>query len=180
MRTTPNDEWGVPESLGPTVNSPLIDSCPSISADGLSLFFMSNRAGGQGDFDIWMTSRATKEDNWNPPVNLGPAVNSSALDFFPNISANGTILYFCSSMAGGFGGSYGDIWQVPIEPVVDFNGDGIVDALDMCIMVDHWGTDNSLYDIGPTPFGDGIVDVQDLIVLAEHLFEEYPPVEPGE
>jgi sugar lactone lactonase YvrE len=63
------------------------------------------------------------------------------------------------------------------QPAVDFNGDGIVDADDMCIMVDHWGEDYSLCDIGPMPWGDGIVDVQDLIVLAEHLFEEVFPVE---
>jgi hypothetical protein len=56
--------------------------------------------------------------------------------------------------------------------MVDFNGDGIVDSADMCIMVDHWGEDYSLCDIGPMPWGDGIVDVQDLIVLSEHLFEE--------
>ena len=60
--------------------------------------------------------------------------------------------------------------------MVDFNGDGIVDSADMCMMIDYWGTDESLYDIAPPPFGDGIVDVQDLILLAEHLFEEiFPP-----
>lgn len=58
-------------------------------------------------------------------------------------------------------------------PVVDFNGDEIVDSADVCIMVDHWGTDDSLCDIGSMPWGDGIVDVQDLIVLAEHLFTDY-------
>jgi len=73
-----------------------------------------------------------------------------------------------------------DLWQVPIEPIVDLNGDGIVDAADISIMVDHWGTDDPLCDIGPMPWGDGIVDVQDLIVLAEHLFERFPPVEPEE
>ena len=57
-------------------------------------------------------------------------------------------------------------------PSPDFNGDGIVDAADMCIMVDHWGENYPLCDIGPTPLGDGIVDVQDLIVLAEYLFKE--------
>ena len=57
-------------------------------------------------------------------------------------------------------------------PSPDFNSDGIVDATDMCIMVDHWGEDYPLCDIAPPPFGDGIVDVQDLIVLAEHLFED--------
>jgi hypothetical protein len=57
-------------------------------------------------------------------------------------------------------------------PPPDFNGDGIVDSADMCMMVDHWHTDNALYDIAPAPFGDGIVDIQDLIFLAEHLFQE--------
>jgi len=61
-------------------------------------------------------------------------------------------------------------------PSPDFNGDGIVDTDDMCLMIDYWGTDEPLYDIAPLPFGDGIVDVQDLIMLAEHLFEEiFPP-----
>ena len=75
------------------------------------------------------------------------------------------------------GGNADDIWQAPIIPIVDLNIDGIVDAADMCIIVDNWGTNNSLCDIGPMPWGDGIVDVQDLIVLAEHLFEEFPPTE---
>ena len=67
-----------------------------------------------------------------------------------------------------------DLWQAPIIPIVDLNSDGIVDSADMVIMVDNWGTDNSLCDIGPMPWGDGVVDVEDLIVLAEHLFEEVP------
>jgi hypothetical protein len=57
-------------------------------------------------------------------------------------------------------------------PSPDFNGDGIVDSKDVSIMVDHWHTDNALYDIAPEPFGDGIVDVQDLIVLSEYLTKE--------
>ena len=61
--------------------------------------------------------------------------------------------------------------------IADLNRDAIVDSADVCIMVDYWGMDEPLCDIGPMPWGDGIVDVQDLIVLAEHLFEEFPPVE---
>jgi len=61
-------------------------------------------------------------------------------------------------------------------PKLDFNNDGIVDALDMCTIIDNWGTDEPLCDIAPLPWGDGIVDVQDLIILAEHLFEEAPLV----
>jgi len=117
-----------------------------------------------------VTTRATKADPWGVSVNLGPTVNSSAHDLHPDISRDGSTLYFDSTRTGGVGGQ--DIWQAPIIPIVDFNGDGIVDSADMCIMVDHWGENFSLCDIGPTPLGDGIVDVQDLIVLAEHLFEE--------
>jgi len=59
-----------------------------------------------------------------------------------------------------------------VTPIVDLNGDGIVDSADMCIMVDHWQEDYSFCDIGPKPWGDGVVDVEDLKVLAERLFEE--------
>jgi hypothetical protein len=54
----------------------------------------------------------------------------------------------------------------------DFNGDGIVDGLDVCILVEHWQSDYRPCDIAPLPFGDGVVDVQDLIALSEYLFEE--------
>jgi hypothetical protein len=67
---------------------------------------------------------------------------------------------------------YVEVYE-PTPTTPDFNGDSIVDAADMCMMIDYWGTDESLYDIAPLPFGDGVVDVQDLIVLAEHLFEDY-------
>jgi uncharacterized protein (TIGR02246 family) len=94
-------------------------------------------------------------------------VNSSSLDDTPNTSSDGCTLFFNSNRPGGYG-SY-DLWQVSIVPIVDFNGDGIVDSADICIMVDHWGEYYPLCDIGPTPLGDGIVDVQDLLVLTEYL-----------
>jgi N-acetylneuraminic acid mutarotase len=61
----------------------------------------------------------------------------------------------------------------PIPLVFDFNSDGIVDSVDMRMIVNYWHTDEPAYDIAPIPFGDGIVDVQDLVVFAEHLFEDY-------
>jgi hypothetical protein len=73
-----------------------------------------------------------------------------------------------------------DLWQSTISPIVDFNGDGIVDASDMVIMVDHWGTDNSLCDIGPMPWGDGVVDVEDLIVFIKYWEQENMPEVPEE
>ncbi len=176
-RATKNDPWEPPINLGAVINSPASESYPCLSANGLSLFFSENRGeplrpGGFGNTDMWVTTRASANDPWGTPVNLGPMVNSSSLDLVPKISPDGFTLYFGSDRPGGFGGIWGDIWQAPIIPIVDLNGDGMVDAADMCIMVDNWQTDESLCDIGPTPLGDGIVDVQDLIVLAEHLFEE--------
>jgi hypothetical protein len=170
-RETTDEEWGAPVNLGPPINSSGFDVYPGISADGLLLFFAFFASAADTRTDLWVTSRATTDDPWGQPVDLGPTVNSSAWDDYPNVSADGSTLFFRRSLSGLNSG--GDIWQAPIIPIVDFNGDGIVDAADMCIMVDYWGTDNSLCDIGPMPWGDGIVDVQDLIVLSEHLFEDH-------
>ena len=172
-RPTRDDPWSEPVNLGPTVNG--LDSawesyCPAISADGLVLFFSCNRPGGSGGEDLWMTRRSTIESPWSEPVNLGPTINSDRGEHSPEISHDGGSLLFSSSRRDGRIGGV-DIWQASIDPVVDLNADGIVDSADMVIMVDNWGTDNSLCDIGPMPWGDGVVDVQDLIVLAEHLFE---------
>jgi Tol biopolymer transport system component len=174
-RETTEDEWGTPVNLGPTINSSGYEIDPGISADGRVLFFTIGMVNcgsrcGYGATEIWMTRRATTDDPWGEPVNLGPTVNSSAFEDYPNVSADGSTLFFRHSQSGRHDG--GDIWQAPIIPIVDLNADGIVDAADMCIMVDYWGTDEPLCDIGPMPWGDGIVDVQDMIVLSEHLFEK--------
>ena len=169
-RETIHDPWGTPVNLGPTVNSAAGQGHPGISSDSRVFFFTSSlRSCGYGNEDIWMTRRATTDESWGEPVNLGPTINSSVWEGFPNVSADGSTLYFRYSQTGRYQG--GDIWQAPIIPIVDLNADGIVDAADMFIIVDYWGTDEPLCDIGPMPWGDGIVDVQDLIVLAEHLIK---------
>ena len=176
-RATKNDPWEQPTNLGSIVNSSASESGPVLSSDGLLLFFSGEwnapiRPGGFGNSDMWVTRRASISDSWGAPVNLGPIINSPSLDVAPHISLDGSTLYFSSDRPGGLGGIYyGDIYQAPIIPIVDLNADGTVDAADMCIMVDHWGTDKSLCDIGPMPWGDGVVDVEDIKVLAEHLFE---------
>ena len=169
-RETTNDDWGSPVNLGPTVNSPSLDATPTVSPDGRVLMFQSNRPGGYGMVDIWMTSRSTTADDWGTPINLGPMINSSTQDLNPNISPDGSVLHFTSPRAGGSGGA--DLWQSPIIPIVDFNGDELLDVADIDIMIDCWGTDNSLCDIGPMPWGDGVVDVEDLVVLVEHIVED--------
>jgi len=178
-RETTKGDWGEPINLGPTINDAMYSQGPSISADGLVLFFESIRPGsGVGSCDLWMSRRATTDDTWGEPVNLGSPVNTPGGEKNPCISADGRTLYF-QHWPDPDAGPW-DLWQVSIDPVVDLNSDGIIDSADMCIMVDYWGTDEPLCDIGPMPWGDGVVDVQDLIVIAEHLFEEIPPAEPVE
>ena len=179
-RATKHDPWGEPVKLNIN-NEAAWEGNPSISSDDLALFFCANFSDSYGSGDIYMTTRGTRDDPWGTPVNLGPMVNTAYAEDGPDISADGRTLYFCDykpPRPGGYGAT--DLWQVSIDPIVDFNGDRIVDAEDMCIMVDHWGEDYPLCDIGPTPWGDGVVDVEDLIVLAEHLFEQLPgrPINP--
>ncbi len=171
-RETVDSPWGEPVNLGSNVNDSRGQYCPGISNDGRALFFNNG-----GLHHISVAIRATKDDTWGPPVLFGPTVNGYAWVHGAEVSPDGSVMYFDSgsNRPGGFAGE--NFWQVSIIPIVDLNADGIVDSTDMCIIVDHWGTDESLCDIGPMPWGDGIVDVQDLIVLAEHLFEEFPPVE---
>ena len=179
-RATTHDPWAEPVNLGSVVNSAYQDVAPCLSSDGLLLFFSGGpdlgpfRPDGYGSADMWMTRRANLSAPWQAPVNLGPMVNGPGADVAPRISPDGSTLYFATYEPGTW---TSENWQAPIVPIVDLNGDGIVDANDMCIIVDHWGEDYPLCDVGPMPWGDGVVDVQDLIVLAEHLFEEFPPSE---
>jgi beta-lactamase regulating signal transducer with metallopeptidase domain/Leucine-rich repeat (LRR) protein/Tol biopolymer transport system component len=151
-RKTKADPWGKPVNLGPTVNSPAADNAPSISADGLSLYFSSTRPGGHGGRDIWATTRKTKSDLWSEPANLGPTVNSSADEHAPNVSSDGLELYFSghsaspeSARPGGSGEA--DLWVTTRKTTRD-----------------PWGTpvnlgptvNSSFSDTGPSMSGDGL------------------------
>ena len=102
-RSSINLDWGPPENLGPAVNTSKEEAAATISADGLTLYFNTNAPGGQGSYDIYMTTRATKNSPWEPPVNLGPKVNSAGLDAHPCISPDNLELYFISDRPGGYG-----------------------------------------------------------------------------
>jgi len=177
-RASKDSAWSNAVNLGPQINGPQLDVAPWLSPDGLMLFFHSMRLGGYGTYDLYYSRWNSLDSEWSAPVNIGPPVNSVYSELGPSVSGDGRCLYFSGHFSnpprpGGLGNA--DIWQVSIDPTVDLNSDGIVDAADICIMVDHWGEDYSLCDIGPMPWGDGVVDAQDMIVLAEHLFEEILP-----
>lgn len=163
-RATTMDAWAQPVNLGPAVNSPSYDGASCVSSDGRILFFHSRRQGGHGQTDLWMTRRASASDAWEPPVNLGPQVNGPGDDAYPRLSPDGQALYFWATDYQNY--------QVSIIPVVDFNGDGTVNLVDMVMLIDNWGSDDSLYDIGPFAWGDGVVDIEDLKVFITYWEQE--------
>jgi hypothetical protein len=236
-RASRADPWGQPVKAGPPVNSAYKQDCPCISADGLSLYFMSNRPGGTSNptnSDIFVATRPTKDAPWGEPEILGPNVNSNEYEYTPWISPDGLSLFFSrgyshahiwvcrresttdpwgpaeffmpvNSGTGVFAGaglsefnlsfaqgdstlyfSRGtgvatkdfDLWQVQVTHIVDFNGDGKVDLVDLVMLIQNWGTNNPHYDIGPLPLGDGKVDIEDLKVFMTYYEKENPPVKP--
>jgi outer membrane protein OmpA-like peptidoglycan-associated protein len=95
-------EWSNIVNLGPTLNGPAWDSQPTLSPDGRTLYFASDRDGGLGGTDIYV-SRLT-ESGWSSPVNLGPSINTSADDLSPTIAPDSKSLFFSSNGRGGAGG----------------------------------------------------------------------------
>jgi serine/threonine protein kinase/Tol biopolymer transport system component len=178
-RTTSSDPWGTPVNLGSAVNCPAIDAPTWISPDGLTLFFFSDRSGGFGAVDAWVTTRATKGSPWGPARNLGPSINTSYSEWVTATSPDGRSCYLCDfglvvypQRPNGLGGA--DLWQAPILPIVDFNGDGKVDAKDMALLEVNLGKNTTLCDIGPFPWGDGVVDDKDLKVFMEYSMTPGP------
>jgi Tol biopolymer transport system component len=98
----------------PTFNGSALDGCPFISRDGKTFYMASNRPGGLGMIDIWVSTRASVEDPWGPPVNAGAPVNSPQNDFCPTISRDGHLFYFVSNRPNGCGGD--DIYATRLRP----------------------------------------------------------------
>ncbi len=119
--------WSEPKSLGKKINLPNYDAMtPYLAADGETLYFSSNRPGGLGDNDIWMSKRLDDSwQKWSEPANLGSPVNSADWDAFFTLDVGGEYAYLTSSLD-----SYGqsDIVRVKLlekekpNPVVLVNG----------------------------------------------------------
>lgn len=92
-------EWSKPENLGSKINTEYSETTPFLAADGRTLYFASDRPGGKGSFDIYMSKRVGKDDwsNWRPAVNLGEPINSEEYDAYFTLPAKGDYVYFLSS-----------------------------------------------------------------------------------
>jgi outer membrane protein OmpA-like peptidoglycan-associated protein len=123
----PDGTWSEPKSLGKKINLEKYDEMtPYLAADGETLYFSSDRPGGLGDNDIWMTKKLDKTwQKWSDPVNLGSPINTPEWDAFFTLDAGGEYAYLTNS-EGGFGES--DIVKVKLlekerpKPIVMVTG----------------------------------------------------------
>jgi outer membrane protein OmpA-like peptidoglycan-associated protein len=96
------NDWSKPFDISPPVNTAGWESQPSISSDGRTLYFVSNRKGGYGGYDIWKSTLSEK--GWSEPENLGPNINTQYDEQSPFIHPDDSTLYFCSNGWPGMGG----------------------------------------------------------------------------
>src|SRR5437773_1071286 len=94
QRFGPFSNWSAPVNPGPIVNSGSDDFHPAISPNGLSLYISSGRPGGLGGNDIWVVQRASLDDAWGPPQNLGPNINTEANEIAPDFTPDGHYMFF--------------------------------------------------------------------------------------
>jgi outer membrane protein OmpA-like peptidoglycan-associated protein/Tol biopolymer transport system component len=127
------DRWSVPENLGRPVNTGNNEKQPSVSADGRVLFFVSDRAGGKGEFDVWISHR-NDDGTWMEPVNAGDSINTTGDEQSPFIHPDNQTLYFASTGWPGLGRydiylskrKTDDTWSTPVNlgyPINTFNNE---------------------------------------------------------
>ena len=114
-----NGAWTPIKKLNKNINTKFYESHASISADGKKLYFTSNRDGGQGNLDIYVSEKDASGD-WGPAVNLGAAINTPYNEDTPFITQNDSVLYFCSEGHSSMGGydifksqKMGTVWKTP-------------------------------------------------------------------
>ncbi|MBN2481130.1 MAG: PD40 domain-containing protein [Bacteroidales bacterium] len=106
------NRWARAEKMDKPVNGKSNETHVSITADGQTLFFTSDRKGGEGDLDIYK-STLNKKGKWSKPVNLGPEINTLFNEDTPFISPDGKTLFFSSEGHEGMGGS--DIFRIDLS-----------------------------------------------------------------
>ena len=112
-RQTTTEPWGQPENLGPLINSPAHEVTPSLSADGLKLYFAFGQENGEARSSLYVANRDTIDAPWSIPVRLDPVINSENCQWNPTISSDGLLLFFSdywNSAARSEGIGATDIW----------------------------------------------------------------------
>lgn len=115
------NNWSTPENMGNMINSAAWEAQASLSADGRTIYFVSNRQGGFGRKDIWSSSK-NKKGKWEDAVNLGKKINTNKDEISPFIHANSESIYYSSNGKVGLGGldiymseKTDSIWSDPVN-----------------------------------------------------------------
>jgi len=123
-RDGPDGSWVAPVNLGAGINGPGSEVGPALSIDGHIMFFSSDRPGGYGSDDIYVSRRANPHDDfgWGAPVLLGPAVNTAAVEQAPHYqqSASPGGAQLCFNRAIGAGAE--DLYCAPVTREGDILG----------------------------------------------------------
>jgi len=92
---------------------------PTVRADGLQLFFHSDRPESMG-YDIWVSTRPDLSSLWSPPSRVGPPINTDSDEQFPAVSADGSMLIFSSNRPGSIGSDTSDLWVSTRRPIIHY------------------------------------------------------------
>lgn len=103
MAYTADSIWSVPQSFGATINTPAYEGMACLSPDNRELYFTSDREGGYGGLDIWVSR--FENGLWELPRNMGPGINTAGNETAPFIHTDNRTFYFASDGLAGFGGS---------------------------------------------------------------------------
>ncbi|MCV9388698.1 OmpA family protein [Reichenbachiella ulvae] len=113
----PNGKWSSPKNLGGTLNTPHQEITPFLAADNKTLFFSSNGRGGQGSFDVFMSTRLDDTWlNWSEPKNLGPRVNTSGWESSFVLPTEKEFAFLISTQNSE---GYGDIKMVRVAQEIE-------------------------------------------------------------
>lgn len=117
-----NNTWSEPKPLGKHINTSAHETSAALSYDGNELYFISDREGGVGGKDIYVSRRDPRKDDWGPAENLGSTVNSPYDEDGVYIHPDGKTLYFSSRGHNTMGGNdifytekVNGIWQKPVN-----------------------------------------------------------------
>jgi hypothetical protein len=122
-----NGAWTQIKKLNKNINTKFYESHAAITSDGKKLYFTSNRDGGQGNLDIYVSEKDANND-WGPAVNLGSTINTPFNEDTPFITQNDSLLYFCSEGHNSMGGfdnyksqRLENGWKTPVNLGVPLN-----------------------------------------------------------
>jgi Tol biopolymer transport system component len=169
-------DWSAPVNLGPVVNTSFIEQGPSISKNGLSLYFQcGNCPTNIGGADVYVSQRASVSDPWGPPQRLGSAINTTSNEQAPRLSRDGRRLFFNSDRPEGFGGH--DLYvarrqnkhdDFAWEPAVNL-GAGVNTTVDD-VQADPFEDDETHTNILYFASGPGGTDIYVSVLLADGTY----------